>query len=281
MICPLCRSSKNSKLFISSNTHGRHRLSQEKFTILKCHSCACIFPKIQTNKKYFNKYYSSSYYPSSVSRLSKLISSLSVKTKINNLLKLYHSKKNIKILDIGCGGGEFLSFLPDKYFKKNGLDTNPDSIKICQSKNINVIKADITSTIRIKENFDIITLNHVFEHLSSPNLGIKNIHHLLKPKAYLVLSVPLTDSIGYQLGRQNWFHLDTPRHLFIPNRHNITSFLESNHFIVKKIYHQPFEFPLDLFWSLRHNFLFWPLYILYPIIKLFDWETATFICQKK
>lgn len=283
MNCPLCHSSFNQFKFKSQNIHGHHFLNDQskKFMVYQCQKCQTIYlNNITINQQYYNQYYQHDYYLPAGNILTKFYYKLFSQNNSPKLLKLLKSNKKIKILDIGCGDGSFLSSLPDNRFIKYGLDTNPDAIKICLSKNINTIPADITSKIPTSTTFDIITLNHVFEHISHPDSSLKNIYRILKPKGYLLITVPLSNSLGFRLGKKFWFHLDSPRHLFIPSCGGLVSYLAIHNYKTIQISHQPFEYPLDLFWSIKNNPCYWPLLIFYPLLKLFDWETATFVCQK-
>lgn len=281
MLCPLCHSPKNKEIFIADNTHGKHLYGKQKFVILKCQQCLTIFPKVKVDQNYYQTYYPNNYYPPHYNIFSKYYYQLSSKLKVLSLQKILPHNQKIKILDIGCGDGNFLDSLPRKRFIKYGIDTNPDAVKICLSKNIHAFQANIGTPHLFKQMFNLITLNHVFEHLSSPESSLTNIHHLLKKGGYLIMSLPLNNSLGFLLGNKFWFHLDPPRHLYIPKKYYFIKYLEKHEFKVKKIIHHPFEFPLDLFWSLKNYPLYWPLLIVYPLLKLFDWETATFVCQKK
>ena len=54
--------------------------------------------------------------------------------KILNKNKLIHSKKNLKIIDIGCATGELIYFLKKKLKNANfyGLDVLPNLIKFAK-----------------------------------------------------------------------------------------------------------------------------------------------------
>ena len=280
--CPLCRSKHSQFEFVSQNIHGHHLLeAKSKFEVYQCLDCHSFFLKdIKTTPIYFSRYYPKNYYSNSESAIAKVYQKFFTPNRSAQLIKLVDSPHKIKILDIGCGAGEFLTSLPDSNFEKFGLDTNQVAVKICLSKNIEAKKADITQNVPFAQKFDVITLNHVFEHLANPSQALRNIHQMLTPNGLLLISVPVANSLGLRLGKKFWFHLDSPRHLFIPEISGFSQYLNQQDFRLVSKSRRVFEFPLDLLWSLINYPYYWPLLIVYPFIKLLDYETTTFICQK-
>ncbi|MBE9540828.1 MAG: methyltransferase domain-containing protein, partial [Proteobacteria bacterium] len=55
---------------------------------------------------------------------------------------LEYSKGCNNVLDIGCGRGEFLEILKENGINAKGIDVNEDMVGYCQSKGLNVEKAD-------------------------------------------------------------------------------------------------------------------------------------------
>lgn len=269
--CPICHFSKSKYLFPSSNIHGHHRLdNQSIFDLHQCQECQTIFLKnISPDQSYYQKFYPPNYY---VSSLSNFYSKFILFLKSKQLVSLF-KRFPVSILDIGCGDGNFLQSLNPTKFQKYGLDINPESIRICQKKGIKM------TDLSTKQRFDIVTLNHVLEHLPDPHSSLAKISKILKPQGFLLISIPNCSSLGFKLGHQYWFHLDSPRHLFIPNQKSLTILLEKHGFKILKISNNFLEFPLDLFWSVRHHPLSLLIHPLYPIIKFFNPETITILAK--
>ena len=261
MNCPICSSNKNHKIFTASNFHGRHQISSQKIIFLKCLKCSCLFPRIKIDKNFYKKYYPNDYQtPAENEFLTKVWQSINYYFK-NKLIP-----KNLTLLDIGCGQGDFIRQLR-KTIIGSGIDLNPKITK-------NIIKDDFL-THKFSNKFDTITFWHSLEHFSNPKKTINKAINLLNKHGQILISIPNTNSLAFKLGQNNWFHLDPPRHLFLPNNKNIQNLFPKNNRL--KIYFFPFEFPLDLFWSLKKYPL---LKLFYPLLKLFDHETMTVIYKK-
>ena len=92
------------------------------------------------------------------------------------------SNKNIKVLDIGCGFGQFLFALKQMdYTNLTGIDINDESINECKSKGINAIQInDIREFARNStEKYDIIIMSHVLEHIDK-DIIIDTLAHIKK-----------------------------------------------------------------------------------------------------
>jgi len=69
--------------------------------------------------------------------------------------------------------------------------------------------------------FDVITLNHVIEHVHDPIAVLRACHRLLKPGGRLWLETPNVDSLGLARFGRNWRGLETPRHLVLFGRRGL------------------------------------------------------------
>ena len=101
--------------------------------------------------------------------------------------------KNLKILDVGCGGGIICEPLARLGAKVTGIDFAPNNIKaakIHSKKNklkINYINKDIEKS-ELNEKFDIILMFEVLEHLDNWKKTIKNIKKNLNKNGLIIIS---------------------------------------------------------------------------------------------
>ncbi len=101
--------------------------------------------------------------------------------------------KNLKILDVGCGGGIICEPLARLGAKVTGIDFSPNNIKaaILHSKKnklkIKYICKDVEKS-KIDEKFDIILMFEVLEHLDNWKKTIKNIKNNLDKNGIIIIS---------------------------------------------------------------------------------------------
>ena len=111
-----------------------------------------------------------------------------VVNKIDKYLKL---KKNGDFIDIGCGTGNFLEAFKKKksFWNLDAQDLSKLHIKKLKKK-LNLGEFYNCSIKNIKKKYDLISINHVLEHIQKPLEFVNNIHYLLKDNSYLIIRVP-------------------------------------------------------------------------------------------
>lgn len=127
-----------------------------------------------------------------------------------------------KLLDVGCGNGSFLQLARTCGWDAVGLDPDPKSVSNALGQGLTAYEGGIEYFSGKKELFDVITLNHVIEHVHDPIMVLKAAYTLLKPGGQLWLETPNIDSFGHGFFQTNWRGIETPRHLVIFNRHGIS-----------------------------------------------------------
>jgi len=90
-----------------------------------------------------------------------------------------------------------------------------------------------------KEQFDIIHLGNVIEHLGDPKKALIKIHSLLKPGGEIIIITPNFDSLSAMVFRNYWYALDSPRHLFLFSPKTIFRLLSETGFSVLGINSSP------------------------------------------
>jgi len=96
-----------------------------------------------------------------------------------------------KILDIGCGNGDFGSSIRDKYNLVYGIDIAKEAADIARHHGIYTVIGDLNSLLPWKDNtFSAITCLEVIEHLNDPVSLLKKIYRLLTPCGQFVLTTP-------------------------------------------------------------------------------------------
>ena len=293
--CALCNEDKEVLLMEAKNIHGSHRLSDEKFNLVKCKDCELVYVNPRPAQNEIGRFYDKDYYSAGnllKTYIEKVITHYSnLRKKI--LIKGY--KQMGKILDIGCGTGDFLSSFNSDRWDLYGVEPSEEGFSLSINKVSGKIFNDNLINCKFADNyFDVISMWHVFEHLYYPNEQLQEIHRILKEDGILIIAVPNIKSLGFRLGRECWFHLDCPRHLYHYHSETMRRMLNKNGFQVLKISFPSFAFPLDLYHSLINilknklirTLLLLPLValslLLKPISSLFKVsETMRIICGKR
>lgn len=100
------------------------------------------------------------------------------------------NKKELSILEIGCGSGGNLSFL-SKYGELYAMETDNIAIKNAKSKKIcEVRKGTLPENIPYGKSFDIICLFDVLEHIQNDKLSLQTVNKYLNRDGRIILTVP-------------------------------------------------------------------------------------------
>ena len=104
-----------------------------------------------------------------------------------------------------------------KYLGMNPYGVEPWDFdkKLSEDYNLNIFNGTLLEAKYESDFFDVVTLNHVLEHVDNPSEIMEELYRILKPGGYLIIGVPISDSITFKLFGRFWGGLDTPRHLFI------------------------------------------------------------------
>ena len=135
---------------------------------------------------------------------------LKKKLKLINSLAL----KEKKILDVGCGTGDFLKTAQEHNWIVTGIEPNDNARAIANKKtNNSVFKVDHLLKLE-QQSYDVITLWHVLEHLPNLNEHMSIFKSLLKPSGTLIIAVPNYKSYDAKYYKEFWAAYDAPRHLW-------------------------------------------------------------------
>ena len=104
-------------------------------------------------------------------------------------IALRYLKDKKRILDIGCGDGDFMEYFP--LGRITGIDLDPKRIAVCRAKGLNVLLMDARN-IELDEQYDAICSSHLIEHLYSNEFMqfLKGVDRLLVDGGILILRAP-------------------------------------------------------------------------------------------
>jgi SAM-dependent methyltransferase len=114
---------------------------------------------------------------------------------LESIERKFSEKKDILIIDAGCGTGGLISFLQKRgYNNIKGFDLSHDAVEICISKKLDVFNDSI---LNAGNNFaanyaDIIISNDNFYFLSEDERkeAACQFHKILKPGGIVILNIP-------------------------------------------------------------------------------------------
>lgn len=101
--------------------------------------------------------------------------------------------KGAKILDVGCGRGEFCAFFKEMGLEAEGIDLSKTGIEYARKQHPGItFHTGATDNLLPEKagSYDAVFSSEVIEHLFDVDSYLKAIHDLLKPGGTFVLTTP-------------------------------------------------------------------------------------------
>ena len=194
------------------------------------------------------KYYESENYishtdskKSLTDKLYQIVKSFALKSKLKLIDSFQTEEKNI--LDVGCGTGEFLLTCKNGGWNVMGVEPNLNARELAISKlngnDSSIILSDVNEIET--QQFDVITLWHVLEHVPNLEEYISNLKLLLKSNGVLLIAVPNYKSFDALYYNKHWAAFDVPRHLWHFSKTSIKKLFSKENLKVEKILPMKFD----------------------------------------
>ena len=192
-------------------------LTQEDFDILQCDQCGLLFTTPRPAPEVIGNYYKSETYYSHqknqhgfIPRVYEMVKSINLRNKVNMAIGgLPHGR----LLDIGCGVGDFLLQVKKKNWEILGIEPSDDAKAIAKDRLGIMPLLPSESCSLPDQTFDVITMWHVLEHVDDLKTQTKELMRLLKPGGRLIIALPNFQSFDCQYYKEKWAAWDVPRHL--------------------------------------------------------------------
>jgi SAM-dependent methyltransferase len=182
----------------------------------------------------------------------------------NDLLKWFKPLKVMpsnKILDIGCGSGRLICELFNTGFQNvHGVDKFISG-EFDYGYGVKVFHKDLSELK--KENYDLLMMHHVFEHMYKPLEELKKSHALLKKNGHLIIRIPVVGK-AWEYYKEKWIQLDAPRHFFIHTEESIAILAQQSGFRITDVIYD------------SSAFQFWGSELYKQDIALVDQETKKY-----
>ncbi len=199
------------------------------------------------------------------------------KSKTFNKISNNFDLKNKKVLDIGCGEGDFLINFGGGSL---GITTTQDEVDFGKENNRNIIlgNAELIDQLSIDNNFEVIWANNLFEHILSPHSFLIKLKKISKTNTILILGVPVIPKLNFLLNINKFRGSLASNHISFFDKKSLELTVERAGWKIKEV--RSFVFGIS-FLDKIFTLIFSPhIYIIaenisdfrYPEKKIKEWE---------
>jgi SAM-dependent methyltransferase len=268
--CPACGEVRR-RLLYADLTDRSYRSAPGRWSLFRCDHCSCAYldprPNGRTAPIAYRTYYDSNLPPPSPTptrgwrRLRRALRNgylnarygyrLSPAASIGRLLvPLVPRYRELadehvrdlqlpaglpRILDVGCGEGEFLVEMQSLGWSVEGIDPNSDAVASARARGVPATQGTLEEWSPDGRSFDAITFRLVLEHIRDPITALADCRRALRPGGVLWIATPSLDAEAHRLFGRHWIHLEPPRHAVLYSVSGLTRLLTPLGFHVVRV----------------------------------------------
>jgi len=234
--CPVCRHYNNLRY---ANLFDDRYGYLNEFLIVRCLECSHFFVKDAPKNDELSDLYTNFYPRASfdVDAFKPYKQSAPLKNWLvgGKSSACQSVAANTRVLDIGCGYGETLAYMEAKGCDVYGVDADRNVAEVAKRYGFKIHIGIFDNGIYKKNFFDYVTMNQVIEHVTDPHQVLKNIHEVLKPGGFCVLSTPNANGWGARIFGWKWLNWHVPYHQQFFSEQSIQLLATEHGFTVDKI----------------------------------------------
>ena len=252
--------------FCGNDDYDEEERYLDRYGVARCRHCKSLYVNPCPSQEVLNEYYntSNSYklletiYGHRAKKNKSEILDDRVMTIERYLRKIEH--EDIKILEVGCSNGGFLSRLKrylgmrdiGKKVSFFGVDTNENAIQSNSDRELNLVSDTAENFLSQTDiRFDIIWHSELIEHIIDPYFLFKMMHDVMNDGAYMIFTTPNDNSlemknISYNVPRVLGCNIMPPPHLNAFSTLNVPVFALRNNFRIEEIT-TPGRFDVEIF----------------------------------
>lgn len=239
-VCPLCQAGRDRVLFRARDR--LHGLPGE-FDVVRCLNCDLIRTNPRPSADSIGIYYPEAYAPHHVGQqvvAGRPQTSSAARDAIRRLFGPNNQDTPDvapgKLLEIGCGGGTFLSRMAAQGWDVEGVEFSHLAARRGNQLGHKIHVCRIEDLVLPERSFDLIVGWMVLEHLHDPVGTLRKLRNAIKPHGWLAISVPDASCLEFKLIPRYWYALQVPTHLYHFDRSTIAKIVRTAGWTIEKMF---------------------------------------------
>lgn len=212
-VCPLCGA--RSSTVVARDVRDYEYGTAGAYRWLRCDDCALVRLDPFPSAELLALAYPATYH-AYVEPRSGLARSLAARARAAAAARIAHRLvPGAAVLDVGCGNGALLAEIGKHgSYRLLGVEYSAPAAAAARTRGIEVWQGEITDAPFPPASVDLVSLQHVLEHMLDPVAALKRIAAVVRPGGCVLGELPNLDSWDYRLFGRTWGGGHAPRHLW-------------------------------------------------------------------
>ena len=141
------------------------------------------------------------------------------------------------LLDVGCGGGQFLAFAKRRGWSElEGIEYAPGAAEVARARSgAEVHSVDFLSSGLAGDRYAGVTMWNVIEHAPSPRAFVGEVQRLLRPGGVYVADCPNRFGVTMRFIGEDAYVVKPPEHLTYFSHRSLRHLLETSGLVVERL----------------------------------------------
>jgi 2-polyprenyl-3-methyl-5-hydroxy-6-metoxy-1,4-benzoquinol methylase len=195
--CPVCQADDRAWRALPRYRHAH---------LHRCLRCGHVFADSYPSREQLEQHYGG--YPR------RPCSSEITLRRYDELLDAFEPRRKLgRLLDVGCGVGDFLLSARGRGWEVDGVELEDRARALCAERGLRVGPAPLSPEQFAPGSFDVVTSFEVLEHMVSPRPEIHTIARLIRRGGLLYLTTPNFGALSRRLLGPRYRIIAYPEHL--------------------------------------------------------------------
>ena len=197
-----------------------------------CGDCGTLYQTPMPDSCTLTTFYPATYHSfATAGVLTKVRHSL----RLRRLVRLLNKDTGV-VLDYGCGSGSFIRWASERTpgisFWGYELADRP---RTETRDGVTIVTGSVEDLMNELPPCDLVTMNHVIEHLPDPRSVLSSLHRRMNDGAILEGQTPMADSFERKVFGTRWSGFHAPRHTVVFSRAGLTHLMTATSFKSVKV----------------------------------------------
>jgi SAM-dependent methyltransferase len=192
--CPICDNDRLEELERPSTWIGEHVFApiRDDLGLHRCTDCSFVFVNPRPGAELLQRFYSGQHYECHQHVQPGNSEYQQFDHVLDKLVDLVGDKQPRTLLDYGCGGGRFVARARQRGWDAVGFDIGEKAKEVCRHNGVPFVERTDGLAGR---HLDIITLNHVLEHIDDLSSFFSTLDRLADAETLVFMEVPNAKSL--------------------------------------------------------------------------------------